>query len=93
MSPKLHGATSQTIPTLTSTGNAAGHVTSDDQKLKGHINTESGRGTAVGVAIFRIAVSAVAAELPVGQISIIAVEDCQDNAQDLDNRNTEIQWP
>jgi len=76
------------IPTLTSTGNAAGHVTCDDRKLKGHVNTESGRGTAVGVAIFRIAVSPIATELPVGQISVIAVEDCQDNAQDLENRNT-----
>jgi len=56
--------------------------------LKGHVNTESRRGAAVGVAIFRIAVSTIAPELPVGQISVIAMEDCQDNAQDLENRNT-----
>jgi hypothetical protein len=41
------------IPTLTSTGNAAGHMTCDDRKLKDHVNTESRRGAAVGVAISR----------------------------------------
>jgi len=56
--------------------------------LEGHVNTESRRGAAVGVTIFRIAASAVAPELPVGQISVIAMEDCQDNAQDLEYRNT-----
>lgn len=55
--------------------------------MKGHIE-ESGRGTAVGVTIFRTAVSAIAAKLPVGQISVVAVEYCQDNAQYLENRNT-----
>jgi hypothetical protein len=54
----------------------------------GHINNKSGWGTAVGVTVFRIAVSAVATELLVGQISVIAVEYCQDNAHDLENRNT-----
>jgi hypothetical protein len=63
-------------------------MTCDDRKLKGHVNNESVQGTAVGVAIFCIAVSAVATELSVGQISVIAVEYCQDNAQDLENRNT-----
>jgi hypothetical protein len=76
------------IPTLNSTGNAAGHVTRDDRKLKGHVSTDSGWGSAVVVTIFRSAVSAVASELPVGQISIVAMEECQDKSQDLENRNT-----
>jgi hypothetical protein len=37
--------------------------------------------------MFCIAASAIATELPVGQISIIAMEDPQDKAQDLENRN------
>jgi hypothetical protein len=58
--------------------------------LKGHINNESVWSTAVGVTVFHTAVSAIATELLVGQISIIAVEYCQDNAHDLENRNTAV---